>query len=58
MELRQLVRGKMTIGFSNRRNPQGEIEGCGILRLTRRNAYELVGLRRPVRAHDLRMRVC
>lgn len=56
METQNHSRRVLAIGFSTERNMEGEILGQVMVRLTRRNAYELVGLRRPARSESLRVR--
>jgi hypothetical protein len=50
MEMRNNSRRILSIGFSTQRNMEGEMVGQVMVRLARRNAYELVGLRRPARS--------
>lgn len=56
METNQHGRRTLAIGFSTQRNMEGEISGQVTVRLARRNAYELVGLRRPTRSDSLRVK--
>ena len=56
MDWKQMMRSKMACGFSCRRDETGRVEGHGIVKLPKRNAYELVGLRRPLRRETLRLR--
>lgn len=56
METHQHSRRVLAIGFSTQRNMEGEISGQVMIRLAKRNAYELVGLRRPARSETIRVK--
>lgn len=57
MGLRQIVRNKMVLSSSFAdRDDRCVSEGWSIIHLTRRNAYELIGLRRPIRNLKLRLK--
>jgi|GEM_PF-630202 hypothetical protein len=56
MDWKQMMRGKLACGFSCRRDESGRVEGHGVVKLPKRNPYELIGLRRPVRREVLRLR--
>ena len=56
MDWKQMMRGKLACGFSCRRDASGRVEGHGVVKLPKRNAYEIIGLRRPVRREILRLR--
>lgn len=56
MDWKQIMRSKMACGFSCRRDDSGRVEGHGVLKLPKRNSYELIGLRRPLRREGLRLR--
>jgi hypothetical protein len=43
-----LVRRQMVYGFEEEKNGTGEAIGSSVVTLARRNAFELVGLKRPV----------
>jgi hypothetical protein len=47
IKIKSLVRGQMVYGFEAEKNGEGEIIGSSVVRLAKRNAFELVGLRRP-----------
>jgi hypothetical protein len=47
IKIKSLVRGQMVYGFEAEKDGAGEIIGSSVVRLTRRNAFEAVGLRRP-----------
>ena len=49
MDWKQMMRSKLAFGFSCRRDESGRMEGHGVVKLPKRNPYELIGLRRPVR---------
>ncbi|MEM1057761.1 MAG: hypothetical protein AAGK14_00815 [Verrucomicrobiota bacterium] len=42
-----LTRRIMLCGFNATKDQDGRTEGAAVIRLARRNAYEMVGLRRP-----------
>ncbi len=50
IRIKSLVRGQLVYGFEAEKNGAGEIIGSSVVRLARRNAFELVGLKRPVLA--------
>jgi|GEM_PF-5031049 len=56
MGLRQLMRSKMVLGSCDRAGDRVGSEGWDIIRLPRRNAYELIGLKRPVRNQIIRLK--
>jgi hypothetical protein len=41
------MRRQMQVGFDGTKDADGQAKGSAVVRLVRRNAYELVGLRRP-----------
>ncbi|MEM6884636.1 MAG: hypothetical protein AAF571_06340 [Verrucomicrobiota bacterium] len=49
-------RRKMAIGFSFQRDDSGQVGGQGTVVLQRRNAYQAIGLRRPNRDGERRIR--
>jgi hypothetical protein len=48
IKIKGLVRRQLVYGFAAEKDSQGEIIGSSVVKLARRNAFELVGLRRPV----------
>ena len=50
IRIKSLVRGQMVYGFEEQKNGAGEAIGSSVVRLARRNAFELVGLKRPALA--------
>jgi hypothetical protein len=50
IKIKSLVRGQMVYGFESEKNGAGEIIGSSVVRLARRNAFELIGLKRPALA--------
>ena len=50
IKIKSLVRGQLVYGFEAEKNGTGEIIGSSVVRLAKRNAFELVGLRRPALA--------
>ncbi len=45
-----LVRRQLVYGFQAEKNAEGQIIGASVVKLARRNAFELVGLKRPAYA--------
>ncbi len=45
------------MGFTDRKDPEGMKVGHGMVVLPRRNAYQLIGLRRPAKDTTLRIKV-
>jgi hypothetical protein len=52
-----VTRRTMAYGFDPNRDAQGEMAGVSWVKLVRKNAYELIGLRRPTPQAQLRLRV-
>jgi hypothetical protein len=50
IRIKSLVRRQMVYGFEAEKNGAGEIIGSSVVRLARRNAFELIGLKRPALA--------
>jgi hypothetical protein len=50
IRIKSLVRGQMVYGFEEQKNGAGETIGSSVVRLARRNAFEMVGLKRPALA--------
>jgi hypothetical protein len=50
IRIKSLVRRQMVYGFEAEKNGAGEIIGSSVVRLARRNAFELIGLKRPTLA--------
>jgi len=48
IKIKALVRRQMVYGFEEEKDGEGQVIGASVVRLARRNAFELVGLRRPV----------
>ena len=48
IKIKGLVRRQLVYGFAAEKDSQGEIIGSSVVKIARRNAFELVGLRRPV----------
>jgi hypothetical protein len=46
--IKRFVRRELAYGFETEKNGDGQVIGASVVRLARRNAFELVGLRRPV----------
>jgi hypothetical protein len=47
IKIKGLVRRQMVYGFVAEKDAEGEIVGSSVVKLARRNAFELVGLKRP-----------
>jgi hypothetical protein len=50
IRIKSLVRRQMVYGFEGEKDGAGEIIGSSVVRLARRNAFELIGLKRPALA--------
>ena len=48
IKIKGLVRRQLVYGFEAEKDGEGRIIGSSVVKLARRNAFELVGLRRPV----------
>ncbi len=57
MAMKSPGRRKLEIGFSAERDASGETVGQGVVTLQRRNAYQAIGLRRPNRPLEKRLRL-
>jgi hypothetical protein len=47
IKIKGLVRRQLVYGFETEKDMEGQIIGASVVKLARRNAFELVGLRRP-----------
>ena len=47
IKIKSLVRRQLIYGFEAEKDGDGEVIGTSVVKLARRNAFELVGLRRP-----------
>jgi hypothetical protein len=47
IKIKGLVRRQLVYGFRAEKDEGGQVIGASVVRLARRNAFELVGLRRP-----------
>ncbi len=47
IKIKGLVRRQMVYGFVADKDSEGEVVGSSVVKLARRNAFELVGLKRP-----------
>ena len=47
IKIKSLVRRQLIYGFESEKDGDGEVIGTSVVKLARRNAFELVGLRRP-----------
>lgn len=50
IKIKSLVRRQMVYGFEDEKNAEGQVIGSSVVKLARRNAFELVGLKRPALA--------
>jgi hypothetical protein len=50
IKIKGLVRRQLVYGFRAEKDGEGQVVGASVVRLARRNAFELVGLRRPAPA--------
>ena len=50
IKIKSLVRRQMVYGFEDEKDGEGQIIGSSVVKLARRNAFELVGLKRPALA--------
>ena len=50
IKIQSLVRRQMVYGFAAEKDAEGQVIGSSIVKLARRNAFELVGLKRPALA--------
>ena len=48
IKIKGLVRRQLVYGFEAEKDAEGQIIGSSVVKLARRNAFELVGLKRPV----------
>ena len=47
IKIKGLVRRQLVYGFESEKDAEGQIIGSSVVKLARRNAFELVGLKRP-----------
>jgi hypothetical protein len=50
IKIKGLVRRQLVYGFAAEKDDEGQVIGASVVRLARRNAFELVGLKRPALA--------
>ena len=50
IKIKALVRRQLVYGFEAEKDAEGQIIGSSVVKLARRNAFELVGLKRPALA--------
>jgi hypothetical protein len=50
IRIKGLVRRQLVYGFEAEKDREGQIIGSSVVKLARRNAFELVGLKRPTLA--------
>ena len=56
MKVKAMARRQLLYGFCSVKDEQGQVTGSSVVRLVRRNAYELIGLRRPQTVPVLRLK--
>jgi hypothetical protein len=47
IKIKGLVRRQLVYGFAAEKDAEGQVIGASVVKLARRNAFELVGLKRP-----------
>jgi hypothetical protein len=47
IKIKGLVRRQLVYGFEMEKDGEGQVIGSSVVKLARRNAFELVGLKRP-----------
>ena len=47
IKIKGLVRRQMVYGFEAGKDAEGQVIGSSVVKLARRNAFELIGLKRP-----------
>jgi hypothetical protein len=57
IKIKGLVRRQLVYGFEAEKDGEGQIIGSSIVKLARRNAFELVGLKRPALAPTWRWKM-
>src|SRR5271163_3184912 len=57
IKIKGLVRRQLVYGFESEKDAAGEIVGSSVVKLARRNAFELVGLKRPAFAPAWRWKI-
>ena len=50
IKIKGLVRRELVYGFAAEKDAEGQVIGSSVVKLARRNAFELVGLKRPALA--------
>ena len=50
LKIKALVRRQLVYGFEMEKDDDGQVIGSSVVKLARRNAFELVGLKRPALA--------
>jgi hypothetical protein len=50
IKIKGLVRRQLVYGFAAEKDAEGQVIGSSVVKLARRNAFELVGLKRPTLA--------
>lgn len=50
IKIKSLMRRQLVYGFQEEKDSEGRVIGASVVKLARRNAFEMVGLRRPVLA--------
>jgi hypothetical protein len=50
IKIKGLVRRQLVYGFEMEKDGEGQVIGASVVKLARRNAFELVGLKRPTLA--------
>ena len=50
LKIKSLMRRELIYGFESEKDNEGQVIGSSVVKLARRNAFELVGLKRPALA--------
>jgi hypothetical protein len=57
IKIKGLVRRQLVYGFAAEKDAEGQVIGSSVVKLARRNAFELVGLKRPALAPTWRWKM-
>ena len=57
IKIKGLVRRQLVYGFEAEKDGEGQVIGSSVVKLARRNAFELVGLKRPTLAPTWRWKM-
>jgi hypothetical protein len=57
IKIKGLVRRQLVYGFAAEKDAEGQVIGSSVVKLARRNAFELIGLKRPAPAPGWRWKM-